>query len=131
MENPPRAAEPAAASAAVAEPEAPRRRQVWGVPVVVIAVVVIVVLFVVGFTGLFANPVKSASPDGTATLAGSFEPYVCNSTSCDGYISAGARSVFVVFPRGCAPPARDATISVTGKLAPELGNASYRATACA
>jgi hypothetical protein len=131
MEDPPRAAERAAGSAAVAEPEAARRRPVWGIPVVVVAVVVIVVLFVVGFTGLFANPVKSVSADGTATLSGSFEPYVCNSTTCDGYISAGARSVFVVFPPRCAPPSRGATITVTGKPAPELGNASYRATACA
>jgi hypothetical protein len=130
MENPRNASEQVASSAAVAEPVAPRRRPVWGVPVVVIAVVVIVVLFVVGFTGLFANPVKSVSPDGTATLSGSFEPYECTSTSCDGYISAGARSVFVVFPRGCAPPTRGATITITGKAAPELGNASYRATAC-
>lgn len=132
MEDPPRATERTAASAAVAQTDAPRRRRpVWGVPVVVIAVVVIVVLFVVGLTGLFANPVKSVSTDGTATLSGSFEPYVCNTTSCDGYISAGARSVFVAFPPRCAPPGRDATITVTGKPAPELGNASYRATACA
>jgi hypothetical protein len=103
---------------------------VWGLPVEVIAVVVIVVLFVVGFTGLFANPVRSVGPNGIATLSGSFEPYQCDATSCDGYISAGARSVFVVFPRGCTPPARDATITVTGKLARDLGNASYRATAC-
>ena len=107
-----------------------RSRPVWGMPVAVIALVVIVVLFVVGFTGLFANPVRSVSPDGTATLSGSFEAYQCNTASCDGYISAGARSVFVVFPRGCAPPARDASITVSGKLAPDLGNASYRTTAC-
>jgi hypothetical protein len=97
---------------------------------VVIAVVLIVVLFVVGFNGLFANPVRSVSPNGTATLSGSFEPYQCNRTACDGYISAGARSVFVVFPRGCTPPVRAATITITGKAAPDLGNASYRATAC-
>ena len=97
----------------------------------VIAAVVIVVLFVVGFTGLFANPVRSVGPNGTARLSGSFEPYQCGAASCDGYISAGARSVFVVFPPGCAPPVRGATITVTGKPAPDLGNASYRATACA
>ena len=108
----------------------PHRRPVWGLPVVVLAMVVIVVLFVVGLTGLFANPVKSVNPNGTATLSGSFEPYLCGSTSCDGYIQAGARSVFVVFPRGCTPPSRGATVTVTGKPAPELGNASYRATAC-
>jgi hypothetical protein len=39
--------------------------------------------------------------------------------------------VFVVFPRGCTPPAREEMITVTGRLAPALGNAAYRATACA
>jgi hypothetical protein len=108
-----------------------KQRPAWSIPVVVVSVVAILVLFVVGFTGLFANPVKSANSDGTTTLSGTFEPYLCNSSSCDGYISAGARSVFVVFPHGCAPPARGATITVNGKSAPDLGNASYRATACA
>ncbi len=131
MDNPPSAPEQASAAAVIDEPGVGRRRPFWGVPVVVIAVIVIVVLFVVGFTGLFGNPVKSISANGTATLSGSFEPYVCNNTSCDGYISAGARSVFVVFPRGCTPPGRAATITVTGRLAPALGNAAYRATACA
>lgn len=129
MEKPPSALE----QASVAEDggaSARRRRPVWGVPVAVIALLAVVVLFVVGLTGLFANPVRSVSPDGTATLSGSFEPYQCDRTSCDGYISAGARSVFVVFPRGCPPPARAATITVTGKRAPSLGNASYRATTC-
>ena len=130
MDNPPSAPEQASVDAVTDEPAVGRRRPFWGVPVVVIAVVVIVVLFVVGFTGLFGNPVRSVNSDGTATLSGSFEPYVCNHTTCDGYISAGARSVFVVFPRGCAPPGRDATITVTGRLAPALGNAAYRATAC-
>jgi hypothetical protein len=130
MENPPIAPGQASITSVVEEGEPRRRRPIWSVPVVVIAVVLIVVLFVVGFNGLFANPVKSVSPNGTATLSGSFEPYQCNSTACDGYISAGARSVFVVFPRGCTPPARAGTITITGKAAPDLGNASYRATAC-
>jgi hypothetical protein len=129
MEKPPIAPGQATVSAAT-DGTVRRGRPVWGVPVVVIAAVVIVVLFVVGFTGLFANPVRSVSSDGTATLTGSFEPYQCGAASCDGYISAGARSVFVVFPRGCGPPARGATITVSGKPAPDLGSASYRATAC-
>jgi hypothetical protein len=130
MENSPSAPEHAPPADGV-EASLPRRhRPAWGLPVVVIAVVVIAVLFVVGFTGLFANPVQSVNSNGTTTLTGTFEPYVCNSTSCDGYISAGARSVFVVFPHGCAPPTRGATITVLGKSAPDLGNASYRATAC-
>jgi hypothetical protein len=128
MENSPSAPEQAPVTE---ETERKRHRPVWGLPVVVIAVVVIVVLFVVGFTGLFANPVQSVNANGTTTLTGTFEPYICTSTNCDGYISAGARSVFVVFPKGCAPPVRGSTITVDGKSAPDLGNASYRATACA
>jgi hypothetical protein len=98
---------------------------------VVIAVVAVVVLFVVGFSGLFADPVKGLNADGTTTLSGSFEPYQCTRASCDGYIQAGARSVFVVFPRGCIPPGRGATLTVSGRPAPDLGSGSYRATACA
>jgi hypothetical protein len=128
MENSPSAPEQAPLADADDGGSPRRHRPVWGLPVVVIAVVVIVVLF--GFTGLFANPVQSVNSNGTTTLTGTFEPYVCTSTSCDGYISAGARSVFVVFPHGCAPPTRGATITVNGKSAPDLGNASYRATAC-
>lgn len=108
-----------------------RRRPVWGIAVVVIAVVAVVVLFVVGFTGLFADPVKGVNGDGTTTLSGSFEPYQCTSTSCDGYIQAGARSVFVVFPHDCTAPGRGTTITVTARPAPDLGSGSYRATTCA
>ncbi len=107
-----------------------RRRPAWGIPVVVVAVVVVVALLVVGVTGLFANPVKGVNADGTTTLSGTFEPYQCNATSCDGYIQAGARSVFVQFPHGCAAPVRGSTITVRGRPAPDLGSASYRATAC-
>lgn len=107
-----------------------RRRPVWGVPVVVLAVIAVAVLFVVGFTGLFANPVKGVNPDGMTTLSGSFEPYQCARTACDGYIQAGARSVFVVFPSDCTPPKRGATITVIGRSAADLGSGSYRATAC-
>jgi hypothetical protein len=103
---------------------------VWGVPVVVVAVIAVGFLFVVGFTGLFANPVKGVNPDGTTTLSGSFEPYQCTSAACDGYIQAGARSVFVVFPHDCAPPVRGTTITVIGRPAADLGSGSYRATAC-
>lgn len=131
MEHPPRVPDQAAVTATVEAASPPRRRPVWGVPVVGIALALIAILFVVGFTGLFSNPVKSVNANGVATLSGSFEPYQCDHTSCDGYISAGARSVFVVFPRGCAPPARGAAITVSGTSAPDLGNASYRATACA
>jgi hypothetical protein len=131
MDNSPSAPEQASPTDGTEESSPRRQRPVWGLPVVVIAVVAIVVLFVVGFTGLFANPVQSVNSNGTTTLTGTFEPYVCTSTDCDGYISAGARSVFVVFPKDCTPPARGSTITVNGKSAPDLGNASYRATACA
>ena len=102
----------------------------WGVPLVVIAILAVAILLVVGFTGLLANPVKGVNPYGTTTLSGSVEPYQCTATSCDGYIQAGARSVFVVFPSDCAQPKRGATIIVTGRAAPDLGKGSYRATAC-
>jgi hypothetical protein len=108
-----------------------RRRPVWGVPLVVIAILAVAILLVVGFTGLLANPVKGVNPDGTTTLSGSFEPYQCTATSCDGYVQAGARSVFVVFPSDCARPSRGASITVTARAAPDLGKGSYRATACA
>jgi hypothetical protein len=107
-----------------------RRRPVWGVPVVVVAVIAVGVLFVVGFRGLFANPVKGVNPDGTTTLSGSFEPYQCTRSACDGYVQAGARSVFVVFPPDCTPPVRGTTITVIGRPAADLGSGSYRATAC-
>lgn len=106
-----------------------RNRRLGGI-VVAIALVVVAVAFVVGVLGLFANPVKSVNADGTTTLQGTFEPYECTTTSCNGYVQAGARSVFVQFPRGCAGPARGAEITVTAKPAPDLGNASYRADGC-
>jgi hypothetical protein len=108
-----------------------RRYRQAGIAVVVIAVLGIAAAFVIGVTGLFADPLKSVSGNGTATLEGSFEPYQCNATACEGYIQAGARSVFVRFPDGCPAPARAARITVVGKPAPDLGNGSYRAESCA
>ena len=97
---------------------------------VILAVLAIAVAFVVGFSGLFANPVQSVNGDGTTTLHGAFEPYQCDSNSCNGYVQAGARSAFVQFPARCSPPARGSTITVTARPAPDLGSGSYRATAC-
>ncbi|MFN2581217.1 MAG: hypothetical protein ABR498_00535 [Candidatus Dormibacteria bacterium] len=108
-----------------------RRRRRLGLAVIAVAIIVIAVAFVVGVLGLFANPVRSVNGDGTTTLQGTFEPYTCNPTSCNGYIQAGARSVFVQFPNGCPAPARAAQLTVTARAAPDLGSASYRATACA
>lgn len=115
----------------VAPEETKRRRPAWALPVVIIAVVAVVAAFVVGFLGLFADPVRSVNSNGTSTLSGTFEPYQCTPASCDGYIQAGARSVFVQFPPHCAEPVRGSTITVTARPAPDLGKGSYRATACA
>jgi hypothetical protein len=98
--------------------------------VVIIAVLAIAAALIVGITGLLADPLRSVNADGTSTLQGTFEPYQCDRSSCDGYVQAGARSVFVQFPRGCAP-ARGSRITVVARPAPDLGKASYRATACA
>lgn len=102
-----------------------------GLIAVPVAIIVIAIAFVVGFMGLFANPVKSVNANGTSTLQGTFEPYQCNASTCDGYVQAGARSVFVQFPKGCAPPTRGSEITVDARPAPDLGNGSYRATRCA
>lgn len=124
-----------AAEAPIDAPAAPatgwRRYRRVGIPVVIVAILGIVAAFVVGVSGLFADPVKSVSGNGTATLEGSFEPYQCNATTCEGYIQAGARSVFVRFPDECPVPARAAHITVVGKPARDLGNGSYRAEGCA
>ena len=90
----------------------------------------VVIALVVGITGLTANPVQSHNQDGTYTLRGTFEPYRCAGPMCNGYLQAGARSVFVQFPNGCPPPVRGSTITVTARSAPDLGTASYRATHC-
>jgi hypothetical protein len=110
---------------------APRRRPAWAFPVVIVAVLAVIAAFIVGITGLFANPVRGVNADGTSTLAGTFEPYRCDRSSCDGYVQAGARSVFVRFPHGCPAPARGTQVTVTARPAPDLGSGSYRATACA
>ena len=109
----------------------PRRRPVWALPVVLIAVLVVTAALVVGILGLLANPVRSVNADGTTTLAGTFEPYQCSETACDGYVQAGARSVFVRFPNNCPPPARGTAVTVGARPAPDLGSGSYRATGCA
>ncbi|MBV8301605.1 MAG: hypothetical protein JOY68_06755 [Candidatus Dormibacteraeota bacterium] len=103
----------------------------WALALVILAAVAVAIAFVVGFSGLLANPVQSVNNDGTTTLHGTFEPYQCSAASCDGYIQAGARSVFVQFPQSCPEPARGATITVKGRPAPDLGSGSYRATSCA
>jgi len=109
---------------------APRRRPVWAFPVVIIAVLAIAVALIVGITGLFADPVRSVNADGTTTLQGTFEPYQCDRMSCEGYVQAGARSVFVRFPDGCPPPARASQVTIRARAARDLGSAAYRALGC-
>jgi hypothetical protein len=109
---------------------APRRRPAWALPVVLIAVLVVAAAVVVGVLGLLANPVRSVNADGTTTLSGTFEPYQCSDAACDGYVQAGARSVFVRFPNNCPPPARGSSVTLSARPAPDLGSGSYRATGC-
>ena len=85
---------------------APRQRPAWAFPLVIVAVLAVAAALIVGITGLFANPVQGVNADGTTTLHGSFEPYRCTRDRCEGYVQAGACSVFVRFPDGCPPPAR-------------------------
>ena len=99
--------------------------------VVPLAIIAVVIASVIGVRGLFSNPVKGVNPDGTTTLQGTFEPYQCSASTCDGYVQAGARSVFVQFPNACTPPERGIEITVIARPAPDLGNGSYRATRCA
>lgn len=107
-----------------------RRLTARGWIIFAVAVVAVVAAAVVGIRGLMASPIKGTAPDGTTTLHGTWEPYTCSATACQGYITAGARSVFVVFPSGCTPPSRAADLTVAGHLDSRLGSASYRVTAC-
>ncbi|HSP65837.1 MAG TPA: hypothetical protein VLO10_06570 [Candidatus Deferrimicrobium sp.] len=102
-----------------------------GLVIFLVAAVAVVIAAVVGFRGLAASPIQSVGPDGTATLHGTWEPYSCDANACEGYVQAGARSVFIVLPARCAHPQRAADITVTGRLDATLGTGSYRATACA
>jgi hypothetical protein len=122
---------PLAPAVQEAKPSRARRGPTWALALVVIAAFAVAVAFVFGIMGLTANPVKSTNADGTTTLQGSFEPYQCDATACDGYVQAGARSVFVQFPARCPEPARGSTITVFARPAPDLGKGSYRATTCA
>jgi len=109
----------------------PRSTRSWRALIVLpVAALAVGAAAVVGVRGLTADPVRAVAPDGTASLDGSFEPVDC--AGCvQGYVQAGARSVFVLLPAGCAAPAREAQISVMGRLAPDLGPRAYRATGCA
>ena len=105
-----------------------------------VAALVVVVGAVVGLPGLLANPIQSQSAGGTvAIISGSFEPVTCDSSCRDacprscaqGYVAAGARSVFVRFPQGCPVPAFGQQVSITGRRDLQLGSEAYLASACA
>jgi hypothetical protein len=106
------------------------RRPPWALPVVIVAVLAIAVALVVGLRGLGGNPVISTAPDGTATISGSWEPFECSGGCVQGYVQAGARSVFVRLPAGCHAPAREARVMLRGRPAPSLGSHAYTAVGC-
>jgi hypothetical protein len=101
-----------------------------GLVIFVVAAAAVIVAAVVGVRGLLASPIESVAAGGISTLHGTWEPYSCDAHACQGYVQAGARSVFVVLPAGCPQPQRAADITVTGRLDASLGSGSYRATAC-
>ena len=102
-----------------------------GLLIFLVAAVAVVVAAVVGVQGLLASPIESVAADGTATLHGTWEPYSCDVHACQGYVQAGARSVFVVLPSSCAHPQRAALVTVKARRDSALGSGSYRASDCA
>jgi hypothetical protein len=113
-------------------PERPERRlSRKGMGLFVVAVVALVIATFVGVRGLLASPVVSVAGDGVATLQGTWEPYSCDVHLCQGYLQAGSRSVFVVFPAGCPQPQRAADLIVTARPDPDLGAGSYAVIGCA
>jgi len=107
-----------------------RRRPAWALPVVILAIVAIAVALVIGLRGLTGDPVRSTAADGTAILSGTYQPVSCDSGCIQGYVQAGARSVFVELPRGCPAPQRDQQITVAAKPDTSLGKHAYLAIAC-
>jgi len=86
---------------------------------------------VVGVQGLLANPIVAVSPSGITTISGSFAPVACSAGCVQGYVQAGARSVFVRLPSGCPQPPTDRSITVSGRPDATLGSGAYVATGCA
>jgi hypothetical protein len=113
-----------------AAPPAAARRPVWALPAVVIAILAIAAALVVGLRGLGGNPIVSTAPDGTATISGTWEPFECAGGCVQGYVQDGARSVFVRLPSSCSAPAREAHVTVRGRLTPSLGKQAYTAVGC-
>ena len=109
-------------------PTLPSRRPAWALPVVVIAVIAVLAALVWGVRGLFGNPVVATAPDGTVTLQGSWAQYQC--CPAEGYVQAGARSVFVILAQGCPQPAREQQVTLHGRLDQSQGKQTYRALDC-
>ena len=106
------------------------RRRFWGVAVVVVALAVVAVAAYFGIRGLTLNPIVSTDASGVTTISGSFQPYGCGNNCNQGYVQAGARSVFVIFPSSCPQPPRDASVTVRGRLDSSQGSGSYRLIGC-
>ncbi len=106
-------------------------RSRWGMALIPLAGLVVIAGAVLGIQGLLANPVVSVSAGGITTISGSFEPVTCSDGCIQGYVQAGARSVFVLLPSGCPQPSTDHQVTLTAKRDPALGAGAYRATGCA
>ena len=116
--------------AEVPAPIPPRRLSARGWVIFIVAGLAVIIAAYVGVSGLLRSPIVSTT-NGVTTISGTWEPYTCTAMECQGYITAGGTSVFVVFPKGCPEPTRGATISVDGRQDTTLGSSSYRANACA
>jgi hypothetical protein len=114
----------------VAAERTTRRVSRRGLAIFVVAAIAVVIATVVGVRGLLSSPIQAVAPDGTATLHGTWEPYSCDAHACQGYVQAGARSVFVVLQPGCPQPQRASDITVRARLDTSLGSGSYRANGC-
>lgn len=104
------------------------RRSIGSIVGIVLLGGICVALFV-GISGLQQNPV-GATVNGITELRGSFQPYSCKPAHCTGYISAGARSVFVFVPASCPDPKSNSTVVGHGKRQPTLGSATYTLVNC-
>jgi hypothetical protein len=118
---------------APADPTTPRNplRSRLGMALIPLAALVVLGGAVLGVRGLVDNPVVSVGPGGVTTISGSFQPVTCAGGCVQGYVQAGARSVFVVLPSGCPVPASGRQVTVQGEPDPSLGSAAYRASGCA
>ncbi|HYA00304.1 MAG TPA: hypothetical protein VEK76_08130 [Candidatus Binatia bacterium] len=106
-------------------------RSRWGMSLMPIAAAVVIAGAVLGVRGLLANPIVSVGANGVTTISGSFAPVSCSAGCVQGYVQAGARSVFVRFPNGCAAPASEQQVTVTGRRDRSLGTDAYLTTGCA